>query len=89
MYIFTIFITKRFQSTLLQEERLLYRLKIVMNLMLSIHAPTRGATTFYASSTILIGLSIHAPTRGATPSAKHLPQYLFLSIHAPTRGATS
>ena len=37
--------TDCFQSTLLQEERLLYRLKIVMNLMLSIHAPTRGATS--------------------------------------------
>ena len=35
---------------------------------ISIHAPTRGATTFYSCSCQHHYISIHAPTRGATTS---------------------
>ena len=35
-------------------------------LVLSIHAPTRGATSISKSSSAFCCLSIHAPTRGAT-----------------------
>ena len=66
-----------FQSTLLQEERRgIFTQKTDRNLI-SIHAPTRGATSSskvgYASENI----SIHAPTRGATLiSASRLPYHL-------------
>ena len=54
----------------------------------SIHAPTRGATSKPAPCALVIGVSIHAPTRGATrpntPCRREYP----VSIHAPTRGAT-
>ena len=56
----------KFQSTLLQEERLLCLTTFAGTQTISIHAPTRGAT-----SSTFIGMwqsyiSIHAPTRGAT-----------------------
>ena len=35
--------------------------------LISIHAPTRGATLNVPVSVYLITISIHAPTRGATP----------------------
>ena len=54
----------------------------------SIHAPTRGATTTVARKNKEIRVSIHAPTRGATCICKRLPFLFRVSIHAPTRGAT-
>ena len=36
--------------------------------LISIHAPTRGATSTPLSRKRLTLISIHAPTRGATPS---------------------
>ena len=57
-------------------------------MLLSIHAPTRGATCLYGFGYIAIFLSIHAPTRGATSSVKVINYFTGLSIHAPTRGAT-
>ena len=59
-----------------------------LNSMVSIHAPTRGATSAYSVNSYAAIVSIHAPTRGATSlhrSASVLPS---VSIHAPTRGAT-
>ena len=56
--------------------------------IISIHAPTRGATDDTASVLLDISISIHAPTRGATLKDKNGPVYLDISIHAPTRGAT-
>ena len=59
-------------------------------IMISIHAPTRGATRRmeeYAEGNII---SIHAPTRGAT--LRRMEEYAegnIISIHAPTRGATA
>ena len=56
--------------------------------LISIHAPTRGATSCLVSWYSLLHISIHAPTRGATnlAAAETLPSTI--SIHAPTRGAT-
>ena len=34
--------------------------------MISIHAPTRGATTYDQTVDYMENISIHAPTRGAT-----------------------
>ena len=57
---------KVFQSTLLQEERLLSRLSSTTLIKISIHAPTRGATIIYPPFKTPFIISIHAPTRGAT-----------------------
>ena len=58
-------------------------------IVISIHAPTRGATCFGLNNHRAAVISIHAPTRGAT----HLPRIRrrpgTISIHAPTRGATA
>ena len=56
--------------------------------IVSIHAPTRGATvnnTFCAYKEVV---SIHAPTRGATEPIEFDFGIYYVSIHAPTRGAT-
>ena len=56
--------------------------------MISIHAPTRGATSVFALSTVVAYISIHAPTRGATETPFRRYIRSVISIHAPTRGAT-
>ena len=57
-------------------------------LLVSIHAPGRGAT--HAPPWLLggYGVSIHAPGRGATHPFKLEALILVVSIHAPGRGAT-
>ena len=77
-----------FQSTLLQEERPQDNMVMQIGKMISIHAPTRGATCqpYTPSHSCLI--SIHAPTRGATPLDEFMRNATLISIHAPTRGAT-
>ena len=52
----------------------------------SIHAPTRGATSLFVIFAIHIGVSIHAPTRGATCRSIYGGNRFPVSIHAPTRG---
>ena len=59
------------------------RLKVV-----SIHAPTRGATTLRLARGGQANVSIHAPTRGATARLVFVTVLMLVSIHAPTRGAT-
>ena len=57
--------------------------------LISIHAPTKGATiaTAYMDKTKMI--SIHAPTKGATMfRGGVLRSREYISIHAPTKGAT-
>ena len=50
--------------------------------LVSIHAPTRGATFALSNIKIYIYVSIHAPTRGATHSAVFSPQNaVFQSTH--------
>ena len=56
--------------------------------MVSIHAPTRGATVPGLPVVLELRVSIHAPTRGAT-AVHHIDlDFRPVSIHAPTRGAT-
>ena len=55
---------------------------------ISIHAPTRGATSKNIKNYTQFIISIHAPTRGATLSVPAVICALNISIHAPTRGAT-
>ena len=59
-----------------------------MPTIVSIHAPTRGATQEAFRRVEQISVSIHAPTRGATFVAHEMPAGEDVSIHAPTRGAT-
>ena len=54
----------------------------------SIHAPTRGATSFICLIVYNMLVSIHAPTRGATFLRCVDYALCRVSIHAPTRGAT-
>ena len=55
-----------FQSTLLQEERRGSGSGIIYPPFISIHAPTRGATSLWMLQRNSGSISIHAPTRGAT-----------------------
>ena len=56
--------------------------------LVSIHAPTRGATFNPVDSYNKWAVSIHAPTRGATALWYSVYIGVSVSIHAPTRGAT-
>ena len=56
--------------------------------VISIHAPTRGATAKCQLRQRNKGISIHAPTRGATTFPAGETYAEVISIHAPTRGAT-
>ena len=58
--------------------------------VISIHAPTGGATYVINPLFNAYTISIHAPTGGATFSLNSLYTDLWIiSIHAPTGGATS
>ena len=57
--------------------------------MVSIHAPTWGATKFLCLFSLIVCVSIHAPTWGATVMSNDLITLRYVSIHAPTWGATS
>ena len=56
--------------------------------VISIHAPTRGATCIRYIYIWYVYISIHAPTRGATVCPENHMCHIHISIHAPTRGAT-
>ena len=56
--------------------------------VISIHAPLRGATTSERPVTRPAGISIHAPLRGATKDTSEHHTAKIISIHAPLRGAT-
>ena len=57
--------------------------------LVSIHAPTRGATACTLFCSCFTCVSIHAPTRGATKKRFTQRFWVSVSIHAPTRGATN
>ena len=57
--------------------------------VISIHAPTRGATSRAVEPGQTTNISIHAPTRGATWNTQIGRVVFTISIHAPTRGATA
>ena len=61
-----------FQSTLPQGERLKKTAGSGSATLISIHAPTRGATKLLQCFVHLNAISIHAPTRGATINASTL-----------------
>ena len=57
--------------------------------VVSIHAPTGGATCVVAIIDANARVSIHAPTGGATGGGHVVLRRLIVSIHAPTGGATA
>ena len=57
-------------------------------LLVSIHAPARGATSYNPVNDSPIDVSIHAPARGATLLLDFSGWHKLVSIHAPARGAT-
>ena len=82
------YITSKFQSTLPRGERHGSLTVIVLYVVISIHAPTRGATRNKIVVAPGLYISIHAPTRGATLGEADRVVNKGISIHAPTRGAT-
>ena len=61
---------------------------VSLTVLISIHAPTRGATDGNLQCQLINAISIHAPTRGATFKSVSKNDNQNISIHAPTRGAT-
>ena len=57
--------------------------------LISIHAPVKGATNKRAYSRSYGAISIHAPVKGATIGQRLRSPGLDISIHAPVKGATS
>ena len=57
-----------FQSTLPRRERLLLSSEISAKILISIHAPAKGATRIRCSVCGVSTISIHAPAKGATPN---------------------
>ena len=78
----------KFQSTHPRGVRRLRVSECLSLAIVSIHAPTRGATKFIQFRPSDLMVSIHAPTRGATTTPIRCFRYIRVSIHAPTRGAT-
>ena len=79
----------RFQSTHPRGVRLCPLFYVILTLLVSIHAPTWGATTLRKSLILMPCVSIHAPTWGATDVIRNVEiPALKVSIHAPTWGAT-
>ena len=78
----------QFQSTHPRGVRLVLVCGRCKDTLVSIHAPTRGATDKANDLCPHQSVSIHAPTRGATTSTSCRRILQTVSIHAPTRGAT-
>ena len=57
-------------------------------ILVSIHAPVKGATARLSVYRILEDVSIHAPVKGATGYGSPLHLAALVSIHAPVKGAT-
>ena len=62
--------------------------KKILNCIVSIHTPTRGATSSARFLSLDQPVSIHTPTRGATRTGWLYKLSYLVSIHTPTRGAT-
>ena len=77
-----------FQSTLPRGERRNTMPRFCDSNIVSIHAPTGGATCCIHCSILLHAVSIHAPTGGATGGNRRGHPSNPVSIHAPTGGAT-
>ena len=76
-----------FQSTLLQEERRPTQRGKMRYLYLSIHAPTRGATTKTGHIPVLGNFQSTLLQEERPEDIIGLVCNMWLSIHAPTRGA--
>ena len=62
---------------------------IVFKIVISTHAPARGATAIrFQSAMLLLCISTHAPARGATAINIGMALLKHISTHAPARGAT-
>ena len=57
-------------------------------MLISIHAPVKGATDGLRLGEFLFRISIHAPVKGATAPDPAQAAALRISIHAPVKGAT-
>ena len=57
-------------------------------ILISIHAPVKGATLRCNMGKHIPIISIHAPVKGATITDKLYPCSRQISIHAPVKGAT-
>ena len=77
-----------FQSTHPRGVRLIHAPTSAARLVVSIHAPARGATGMAGCYQHGPAVSIHAPARGATSSPLLKGESMIVSIHAPARGAT-
>ena len=78
-----------FQSTLPRKERRGCPPAICVHCIISIHAPTKGATSSAHQCVTVLAISIHAPTKGATTVRIYDFFDIDISIHAPTKGATA
>ena len=63
--------------------------KLMMEDVISIHAPAWGATDFIITLLFLLPISIHAPAWGATDFLSAFSDLQHISIHAPAWGATT
>ena len=59
-----------------------------VGLVISIHAPVKGATVVDSTLGRVVRISIHAPVKGATPGSEEDAAAIGISIHAPVKGAT-
>ena len=57
-------------------------------LIISIHAPVKGATETKGEAIQSFAISIHAPVKGATLDGDFKTVCAYISIHAPVKGAT-
>ena len=57
-------------------------------IVISIHAPVKGATYRPCGYRGKVGISIHAPVKGATSAVAVDAVKANISIHAPVKGAT-
>ena len=78
----------QFQSTLLQEERLVRCTQCTQHGNFNPRSYKRSDGGASVAGQMAV-ISIHAPTRGATVLNEQGYALFFISIHAPTRGATT
>ena len=57
-------------------------------MIISIHAPAKGATVVTLFLLLSLNISIHAPAKGATSDVRIKSPDAVISIHAPAKGAT-
>ena len=82
------YLDKVFQSTHPRRVRRHRKSLQLANLIISIHAPAKGATDQYAYMLGRLKISIHAPAKGATNGIDSTALAPPISIHAPAKGAT-